>query len=313
MLHYPRLFLNDLFSTLQTILQLQIISSQNIENKYLQHQPNSAIPFIGYWGNPVLPYIVLHDPMDNENVHIQAIITNTSTSLTKHQPLAILFTSNASEKAHLYIKSLFPNTAILASKLASNAALDILLPYILEKLAPQLCIHGVFLDIYGTGTLITGPSGIGKSYLALQLIQRGHRLVADDAPHFYRSHTQEIVGFCPENIQDLLEIRGLQICNIRQTYGAYAVKSKHTLELVIELYNPDNNEMLLNRGNLNVNVRTINILDYLIPILRVPMINVAETSTLIEHAVRNYKFCSLQNNYFKLNQKNEDIYATADS
>ena len=104
----------------------------------------------------------------------------------------------------------------------------------------QSTLHGVFLEVSGIGLLLSGDAGIGKSELALELISRGHRLIADDAPLFSQSFPGTIRGSCSSVLQDFLEVRGLGILNIRAMFGDGAVKMKKTLELVIKLTPHDN-------------------------------------------------------------------------
>src|SRR5690606_37130731 len=92
-----------------------------------------------------------------------------------------------------------------------------------SKLAPTTAIHGVLLDIYGVGVLITGASGVGKSETALDLVYRGHRLVADDSVEIRQEHDESLIGSAPELIKHLLEIRGLGIINVMTLFGAGAV------------------------------------------------------------------------------------------
>lgn len=96
-------------------------------------------------------------------------------------------------------------------------------------------LHGVFMEIAGTGVLLAGQSGLGKGELALDLVSRGHRLIADDAPEFTRIARETICGTCPDALQNFLEVRGLGILNIREMYGEEAVKSSQHLELIIKL------------------------------------------------------------------------------
>lgn len=103
------------------------------------------------------------------------------------------------------------------------------------KLAEKSILHGVFMEIAGTGVLLAGPSGLGKSELALDLISRGHRLVADDAPEFARTARGTICGTCPDALQNFLEVRGLGILNVCEMYGEEAVQSSQHLELIIKL------------------------------------------------------------------------------
>ena len=102
----------------------------------------------------------------------------------------------------------------------------------------QVTLHGVFMEIYSIGVLITGESGSGKSELALELITRGHRLVADDAPEFTQIAPDVLDGTCPELLQDLLEVRGLGVLNVRQMFGDTAVKKNKYLRLIVHLTKP---------------------------------------------------------------------------
>lgn len=101
-------------------------------------------------------------------------------------------------------------------------------------LADRLTLHGVFVEVYGLGVLLAGPSGVGKSELALELLTRGHRLIADDAAEFCRSR-RGIIGHCPPLLSGFLEARSLGILNIRRMFGARRVLSRHRLDLVIRL------------------------------------------------------------------------------
>jgi len=96
-------------------------------------------------------------------------------------------------------------------------------------------IHGVLLQIFDTGTLITGESGTGKSELALGLVDRGHRLICDDAPQFQIASTQVIIGQCPEILIGKIEVRGLGILDLKKLYGETAIMAKIQLDLIIQL------------------------------------------------------------------------------
>lgn len=103
------------------------------------------------------------------------------------------------------------------------------------NLPPSTIQHGVFMNVYGTGILFTGPSGIGKSELALALIDRGHQLIADDAPEFFAHQTGIIIGRSTAPLRNLLALRGVGIVNIKQLLGATAVCEQQILSLIIEL------------------------------------------------------------------------------
>lgn len=104
-----------------------------------------------------------------------------------------------------------------------------------EELADRVVMHGVLVDVYGEGVLITGASGIGKSETALELIKRGHRLIADDAVEIKRIADRRLIGSCPELIRYLIELRGIGIINVKELFGVGSVKDQKTVDLVIKL------------------------------------------------------------------------------
>ncbi|PPT17088.1 HPr kinase/phosphorylase, partial [Xanthomonas arboricola] len=110
--------------------------------------------------------------------------------------------------------------------------------HLARTLAPRVTLHGVFMEIYSIGVLITGEAGSGKSELALELLSRGHRLVADDAPEFTQIAPDVLDGTCPELLQDLLEVRGLGVLNVRDMFGDTAVKKNKYLRLIVHLTRP---------------------------------------------------------------------------
>ena len=110
-----------------------------------------------------------------------------------------------------------------------------LLFWLREELADRVVMHGVLVDIYGEGVLITGASGIGKSETALELIKRGHRLIADDAVEIKKIADRRLIGSCPEIIRYLIELRGIGIINVKELFGVGSVRSKKAIDLVIKL------------------------------------------------------------------------------
>ena len=124
---------------------------------------------------------------------------------------------------------------LLSTPVAAAQLIDLLRIYLGKKLAPTTTVHGVFLDVLGLGVLITGESGLGKSELALELISRGHGLVADDCVDISRIAPNVLEGRCPELLKDFLEVRGLGVLNIRTVFGETACRRKMKLQLVVHL------------------------------------------------------------------------------
>lgn len=172
---------------------------------------------------------------------------------------------------------------LLSTSVEAAKLIDLLRIYLGKRLAPHTTVHGVFLDVLGLGVLIMGDSGLGKSELALELISRGHGLVADDAVELSRTAPGIIEGHCPALLQNLLEVRGLGLLDIRTIFGETSVRRKMRLKLIVQLVraNAENFE------RLPIQDLTQDILDT--PIRRV-MLQVAagrNLAVLVEAAVRN--------------------------
>ncbi len=150
----------------------------------------------------------------------------------------------------------------------------------------HLTVHGVLMEISTLGVLITGEAGTGKSELALDLISRGHRLIADDAPEFSRSAPGKLAGTCPALLRDYLEVRGLGILDIRRIFGDGAISAGKTLSLVIHLYAPSGTGSLGDR--LRGHFDTCSILDIDIPRVHLPVAVGRNLAVMAEVAVRDF-------------------------
>jgi HPr kinase/phosphorylase len=126
-------------------------------------------------------------------------------------------------------------TPLFVSPKACSVVIDILHLYLARRFADTVSVHGVFMDVFGMGVLITGDSGVGKSELALELVSRGHGLVADDVVELARIAPTTIEGRCPGMLRDYLEVRGLGLLNIRTIFGETAARRKMKLKLVVHL------------------------------------------------------------------------------
>ena len=147
-------------------------------------------------------------------------------------------------------------------------------------------MHGVFMEIVGVGILITGASGIGKSELALDLLSRGHRLIADDAPEFHRADPGIIIGSCPPVLRDFLEVRGLGVLNIRSMFGESAVKQTQRLQLTVELVKMAD-EQLNQAQRLTTARQTHDVLGAPIHKVTLPVTPGRHLAVVVECAARN--------------------------
>ena len=135
------------------------------------------------------------------------------------------------------------NISLLRTSLEPTGVLDYLQGHLPRLLSPRCNKHGVFLAVMNTGVLITGASGVGKSEVALDLVQRGHQLVADDAVDIYRREGAELVGECSPTLKGYVEIRGLGIINIEKMFGPASVLDSYRLQLIINLRDATNKEI----------------------------------------------------------------------
>ncbi|MDH5487026.1 MAG: HPr(Ser) kinase/phosphatase [Gammaproteobacteria bacterium] len=148
---------------------------------------------------------------------------------------SLVIIANGKKAASLTAAAEAASLALLSSPLPSPLVIDHLQYYLTRALAPRTTVHGVYMEVMGMGVLITGESGIGKSELALELLSRNHRLIADDAVEFVRVGPDVIVGQCPTLLSDFLEVRGLGILDVRLMFGETAVRHKKKLHLIVRL------------------------------------------------------------------------------
>lgn len=179
------------------------------------------------------------------------------------------------------------HTPILCTDRSSLEVMWLLRPYLWRVLAPSDSIHGALLDVLGMGVMITGESGVGKSELALELISRGHGLVADDVVELHRITPETLEGQSPEMLRDFLEVRGLGMLNIRTIFGETAVRRRKNLKLIVHLQKASTSEFnALERlpiNNVNEDIMGIDIRKVIIPVAAG-----RNLAVLVEAAVRNY-------------------------
>lgn len=175
---------------------------------------------------------------------------------------------------------------VLGTSMVTTRAAAVLSTLLEERLAPETLVHGVLVDVYGIGILITGSSGIGKSETALELVKRGHRLVADDAVVIRQVSDDTLVGSTPPLLQYLLEIRGLGVLNAMTLFGAGAVRTHKKLAMVIRL-EAWRDEVAYDR--LGLDDDTVRILDTDLPCITIPVRPGRNLAVIIEVAAMNQR------------------------
>lgn len=158
--------------------------------------------------------------------------------------------------------------------------------YLESRLAPTTAVHGVLLEIYGIGVLITGSSGVGKSETALELVKRGHRLVADDSVEMSQQDDDYLVGHSPDLIRHLLEIRGLGIINVMTLFGARSIRNYKKVTLVVNLELWDEEKVY---DRIGLEEQTMRIIDTELPMRTVPVRPGRNLAVIVEVAAMNFR------------------------
>lgn len=170
------------------------------------------------------------------------------------------------------------------TELSTGEFIASLIAYLNLQLAPRITRHGVLIEVYGEGVLIVGDSGVGKSESAIELVKRGHRLVADDAVEIKRVSSISLVGSSPDNIRHFLELRGIGIINTRRLFGVGAVKITEKIDLIVGLENWDSEKVY---DRMGVDDEYTSILGVRIPSLTIPVKPGRNLAIIIEVAAMN--------------------------
>lgn len=199
-------------------------------------------------------------------------------------PPVIIITRDKKPLDQMLKLSMLYNVPILGTDEATSSVIASLVYFLNAELAQCITQHGVLVEVYGEGILITGDSGVGKSEAAIELIKRGHRLIADDSIEIRRISNHLLVGTSPENIRHFIELRGIGIINARRIFGMGAVKLKENIDLEVrlELWNSRTEY-----DRLGVDSEFTDILGVKIPIVKIPVKPGRNLAIIIEIAALN--------------------------
>ena len=287
-----RVSASDLFEQLQERFGLRRVAGQRGEDRlaepgdHLQRRPtlvgflNIIYPNkIQLIGSEELRYL---DALDARQRW------DTIAKIIAYRPTALIVTRDQPVPGDLKAAAEESGTPLWVSPKRGHEILTYAQYHLARALAPRITLHGTYLEVYSIGVLIAGESGAGKSELALELISRGHRLIADDAPEFTLIAPDVLDGTCPEMLQDLLEVRGLGVLNVREMFGHTAVKKNKYLRLIVELRGIE--ELDVNRGmdRLQGLTGTRTVIDVAIPQITIPIAPGRNLAVLVEAAVRNH-------------------------
>ncbi|HSI68119.1 MAG TPA: HPr(Ser) kinase/phosphatase [Planococcus sp. (in: firmicutes)] len=241
---------------------------------YFTHYPANRIQLLG---KTELSFFELLEPHEKKDRMLKLCSDDTPAIIVSHDEEVPEELIDASNRKHV---------PVLSTRMTTTRFSSLLTNYLESQLAPTTAVHGVLVDIYGVGVLITGKSGVGKSETALELVKKGHRLVADDCVEIHQEGENTLVGHPPKLIEHLLEIRGVGIIDIMTLFGASAVRTFKRISLVIDLESWDADKLY---DRLGLEEEKMKIIDTELTKLTIPVRPGRNLSVIIEVAAMNYR------------------------
>ena len=205
-------------------------------------------------------------------------------ALLSKQPPAVIFCRSLQPVEEFITIAKKYEVPLLSSDEMTCVLLAALISFLNVQLAPRVTRHGVLVEVYGEGILIVGDSGVGKSETAIELIKRGHRLIADDAVEIRRVSAKTLVGSSPKNIRHFIELRGIGIVNARRLFGMGAVKTTEKIDFIINLEVWDDKSEY---DRMGIDKEYTEILDIKVPVMTIPVRQGRNLAVIIEVAAMN--------------------------
>jgi HPr kinase/phosphorylase len=286
-----RITIQQLYDALRERLQLSWLTGQDGAQRTLlgQQDPTARRVTAGPLNfiHPHRVQVIGPSEVDYLNSLDSAGLHDAVQRLFAAEPVAVVLVEDITAPDDLRQAAENTGTPLLCSPLPDNQVLDNLQYYISLVLADKTTLHGVFMEVLGMGVLLVGDAAVGKSELALELVSRGSRLVADDAPEFTRVAPDIVNGNCPPMLREFLEVRGLGILNIRAMFGDSAIKRSKYLRLIVQLKRMNSQE-LSELDRLSGTFSHRDVLGVSIPEVTVPVAPGRNLAILVEAAVRNH-------------------------
>lgn len=202
------------------------------------------------------------------------------------QPAGVIYTSSLPVEDAIIALAEKHRVPLLRTTKSTSDFMAALIAFLNVELGPRITRHGVLVEVYGEGILLLGDSGVGKSETAIELLKRGHRLIADDAVEIKKVSATSLVGRAPEIIRHYVELRGIGIVDVRRLFGMGAVKDSEKIDLVINLEPWENNKMY---DRLGLDEKTTEILGISVPSIVLPVSPGRNLSVVIEVAAMNHR------------------------
>jgi HPr kinase/phosphorylase len=281
------LIVSELFENTRTALNLTWISGDLNRALIVAHDNMSPADLIGHLnlihperlqviGAPEMAWVERLSP-ESLRKHLRDVFNA--------NPPAIIVADGCQPDAIICHECELRDVPLFSTPTAAARVIDHLRSYASRQQAETITLHGVFMDVLGMGVLITGDSGVGKSELGLELISRGHGLVADDVVEVSRVAPEILEGRCPEMLRDFLEVRGLGLLNIRTVFGETACRRKMRLKLIVYLQRP--NRGVPEAARLPLDAQNETILGVPIRRVTIPVAAGRNLAVLLEAAVRS--------------------------
>ena len=197
---------------------------------------------------------------------------------------ALLIARNIQEDPQCLAMAKKHNITLLRSKEATSTIVSAIIAYLKAALAPRITRHGVLVEVYGEGLLLVGDSGIGKSEAAVELLKRGHRLIADDAVEIRKISDGSLMGTAPELIRNYIELRGIGIINVAKLFGMGAVRAENEINLVVNIVHWKTQEVY---DRLGLEDQYMEILGVRVPMNTIPITPGRNLAVILEVAARN--------------------------
>jgi HPr kinase/phosphorylase len=280
-----------------TVPLSNVIHELSLETIYMPHKPEEILISSRDVNRPGLELTGFFDYFDNTRILIignteNAFLARFSTeerhraleNLLRRNPPAVIIARNLQPSEELMNAAKQHEVPILRTADTTSSLVAALVSYMNVELAPRVTRHGVLVEVYGEGILLVGDSGVGKSETAIELIKRGHRLIADDAVEIRRVSKKSLVGSAPENIRHFIELRGIGIINARRIFGMGAVKLTEKIDIVINLEIWDSTKVYDRMGMDN---EFTEILGLKVPVLTIPVKPGRNLAVIIEVAAMN--------------------------
>ena len=285
--------------TQNSVLLSKLIKDFNLEVIYEPENLDKIVITRAEINRPGLPLAGFFEYFDNERIQIFGRVEQiylgklTSDERTmkigkffEHKPVCVVIARNMEPFAEMVELAKQFNIPILRTSMATSSFISAIISSLNVYLAPKITRHGVLVEVYGIGVLILGESGIGKSETAIELIKRGHRLIADDAVEISKVSEKTLVGQAPAIIRYYMELRGIGIVDVRRIFGMGAVKETEKIELVIKLEHWVQGKMYDRMGLENEHLE---ILGIKVPSITVPVHAGRNLAVILEIAAMNFR------------------------